>query len=248
MLDIDGSSLHAAVWGSGVPEIVMLHDGLGSIAQWRDLPELIAQRSGRTVLAYERAGHGSSTPVPTGPWPTDWLHREAAVLGEVLQTVGCERPALVGHSDGGSTALIYGAQTAIEIGAVITLAPHSWVEDLCFAAIERMRANTDGIVRSLGSFHAEPAALFEAWSGVWVSDEFQPWDIRPHLASLNAPTLVAQGANDGYASDAHAHLTAEAVGDNARAVIVPDVGHIMHHDAPLAIAQLVVDFLGDADG
>src|SRR3954447_22073524 len=83
-VSVEADRLTTARWGDGPPSIVMLHDGLGSIAQWRDVPGRLAARTGLTVLAYDRAGHGSSTPVPAGPWPTDWLHREARVLAGLL--------------------------------------------------------------------------------------------------------------------------------------------------------------------
>ena len=220
----------------------MLHDGLGSISQWRSVPGDVAARTGMTVTAYERAGHGGSLPAPTGPWPTDWLHREAAVLHDVLVAVGADNPLLVGHSDGGSTALIYASQPHCNARSVLALAPHSWVEDICYDSIVGMRANRDRIVAGLSRHHDHPAEVFEAWSGVWVSDAFRSWDIRPELGSITVPTRIAQGADDAYASDAQAHLTAQAIGSNADSVIVDGVGHIMHHDDAGIVVDLIVDF------
>jgi len=221
----------------------MLHDGLGSIPQWRSVPHAVASKTGLTVMAYERSGHGASLPTPSGPWPADWLHREADVLHRVLQAVEARSPFLVGHSDGGSTALIYASQPQSQARAVLALAPHSWVEQICFDSIVGMRANTDAIVAGLARYHDHPAEIFEAWSGVWVSDEFRHWDIRPELASIEAPTLIAQGAEDAYASENQAHLTAQAAGENAESVIVPGVGHIMHHDDADLVVELIVDFI-----
>ena len=86
-LELDGRDLAYATWGSGPAEIVMLHDGLGSVRQWRGVPEALHEATGRTVLAYERAGHGSSLPAPEGAWPADWLHREAELLAALLEQV-----------------------------------------------------------------------------------------------------------------------------------------------------------------
>lgn len=240
---VAGMVLRAATWGEGPPEIVMLHDGLGSIPQWRSVPAAVAERTGKTVLAYERAGHGDSLPTPDGPWPTDWLHREANVLGMVLQASGAERPYIVGHSDGGSAALLHAAEPTSNVAAVLALAPHSWVEQICFDSIVGMRANTDGIVSGLARHHEHPVELFEAWSGVWVSDGFRSWDIRPEIAAIHVPTVIAQGADDAYASDDQAHLTAAAIGANAESRIVPGVGHIMHHDDAGVVVDLIVSFV-----
>jgi len=220
----------------------MLHDGLGSITQWRNVPAQVAEHTGKTVLAYERSGHGESSPTPSGPWPADWLAHEATVLARLLDLQQIEDPVLVGHSDGGSIALLYAAEPGNHVRKLLTLACHSWVEQICFDSIVDMRADRDAIVRGLSRHHVEPEAVFEAWSGAWVSDEFRPWDIRPQIGSITAPTLIAQGANDAYATQSHAHETAAAIGSNATARIVPDLGHIMHHDDADAVAALIADF------
>ena len=243
MIGVGQASLRTATWGTGTPDIIMLHDGLGSIGQWRSVPSTVAQHTGRTVLAYERSGHGDSLPQPAGPWPTDWLHREASVLAQVLDIVGATSPVIVGHSDGGSAALLYSADTSSRARAVLALAAHSWVEDICFMSIVDMRANRAAIEAGLARHHQAPEALFEAWSGVWVSDAFRTWDIRPELGEIDVPVLIAQGANDAYASADHAHLTAAAIGTNATSLIVPELGHIMHHDDADAVVGLIADFV-----
>jgi pimeloyl-ACP methyl ester carboxylesterase len=243
MIGVGPASLRTATWGTATPDIVVLHDGLGSISQWRSVPSMVAEQTGRTVLAYERSGHGESLPHPTGPWPPDWLHREASVLAEVLDVVGAVAPVIVGHSDGGSAALLYSAHSSSRARAVLALAAHSWVEDICFTSIVDMRANRARIEAGLARYHQAPEALFEAWSGVWVSDAFRDWDIRPALSEIEVPVLIAQGANDAYASDDHAHLTAAAIGGNAASIIVPELGHIMHHDDADAVVELIIDFV-----
>ena len=247
-IDVAGCSLRSVTWGTGAPDIVLLHDGLGSIGQWRSVPREVAQRTGRTLLAYERAGHGQSTPTPRGPWPTDWLHREAGVLHELLNEVGAEEAVLVGHSDGGSISLLHAAEPHARSRAVLALAPHSWVEDICFSSIVGMRANREKIVEGLSRHHSHPAEVFEAWSGVWVSEEFRSWDVRPQLGGIRVPTLIAQGRDDAYASEDQAHLTAAAAGAVARSQIVDGVGHIMHHDDAEVVVDLIADFVNGQFG
>lgn len=241
VVKFDGLRLATSTWGSGPIGIVMLHDGLGSIAQWRSVPAQVQARTGVAVLAYERAGHGTSTPIPTGPWPTRWLHREADVLARLLDELDLERPFIVGHSDGASAALIHAANNPERTGGLLAIAPHSWVEEICYQSIIEMRTNRDRIESGLDRFHQAPKALFEAWSGVWVSDEFRTWDIRPALHSVKVPTVIAQGELDAYASVAQAQLTAEAIGSNATWRLLPGLGHIAHHDDQDAIAKLIVE-------
>jgi pimeloyl-ACP methyl ester carboxylesterase len=239
---VAGCALTTATWGEGPPEVIVLHDGLGSIAQWRDVPAAIAEATGRTVLAYDRAGHGRSTPVPTGPWPADWLHREARVLGAVIDAVGAQRPALVGHSDGGSIAAIH-AMDGGATGPIVLLAAHSWVERATYDAIAEMRRAPERIVRALARAHDAPDALFEAWSGVWTGEEFGRWDIRDRLGAIDVPVLVVQGEADEYATPHHAIATTEAIGANATCRLLPELGHLLHHQAADTVVRLVTEHL-----
>lgn len=230
--------LATATWGDAVPTIVMLHDGLGSISQWRDVPARIAEATGATVLAYDRPGHGSSTPVPIGPWPAQWLHHEAERLVDLLSTLGIDRPLLVGHSDGGSIALI-AAMNGLDVVGIVSIAAHTWVEQICRDSIVGMRADVDRFVAGLARHHDHPAAVFEAWSGVWVSEEFGRWDLRPDLHAIGVPTVIAQGDADEYATAAMVTDSVDAIGANARGVFIPGGRHIVHHHDPDAVVELV---------
>jgi len=244
MVDVEGCRLSTATWGDGPPEIILLHDGLGSIAQWRQVPAALAEAAGRTVMAYDRSGHGVSLPTPDGPWPADWLHREAEILDTLIPTVGAVRPVLVGHSDGGSIAAIHAAESD-DSGPLVLLAAHSWLEPAAVDEITAMRMRIDDVVPRLGRFHADPAAVFEAWSGVWTSAEFATWDIRPMLRSVSCPTLVLQGGADEFATPEQATLTAAAIGRNAECRLLDGLHHLLHHDAPELIIAMIVEFLRD---
>lgn len=240
-LELDGRDLAYATWGSGPAEIVMLHDGLGSVRQWRGVPEALHEATGRTVLAYERAGHGSSLPVPEGAWPADWLHREAALLAALLEQVASDPPLLVGHSDGGSIALLTAA-AGHPLRGVVALAAHSYVEQVCVDQITAMRADHQRVATSLARAHEHPAAIFEAWSGVWTSAAFRPWDIRPDLGDIACPALVVQGIDDEYGTPEQAWSTTSAIGAIATCVLLPEVGHLIHHQVPERVVELVADF------
>lgn len=238
-VDLDDAALTVARWGAGPAEIVLLHDGLGSIGQWRTIPGRIAEETGRTVVAYDRPGHGRSTPVPTGAWPADWLHIEAERFGRLLPRLEVERPMLVGHSDGGSIALLHAATTGgSDLTGLVTLAAHTWVERRCFEGIVDMVAQRQVIVDGLARYHQHPGAVFDAWSGVWLCDEFQPWDIRGDLSPIRCPAVVAQGRLDEYATDGHAIDTAAAIGANARPLLLDGVGHLLHHQDPELVVRV----------
>lgn len=249
---IDAGAITVARWGDGEPEIVMAHDGLGSIEQWRAIPARIAAETGRTVMAYDRPGHGTSTPFPTGPWPADWLHTEAHRLGRLLVKLGIRNPLLVGHSDGGSIVLLLAAALGdpatapfyegLSARGVLTLASHTWVEIESSGAIVEMRENPKAFAKGLAPHHVEPERVFEAWSGVWVSDSFAPWDIRPMLSTISCPALVTQGVNDEYATESQVTDTAAAIGENADHRLLDGVGHLLHHQNPDLVVDVVSGF------
>lgn len=244
-IEVGHATVEYRIWGDGPPQIVMLHDGLGSVAQWRDTPEVLAERTGVAVMAYNRPGHGASTPVPNGPWPTRWLHAQADLLTQLLAELDIIAPLLVGHSDGGSIALLHAASGAPCRG-LVALAPHSFVESICVAAISAMRAAPERIVRSLDPYHDHAGAVFDAWSGVWVSDEFARWDVRHQLGSISCPTVVVQGDADGYATEAQLRSTVAAVGPAARGVLLDGVGHLIHHECHEVVVDIVARTFADA--
>lgn len=245
-VDVLGARIRTATWGDGPPAIVLLHDGLGSISQWRGVPQEVHRATGATVMAFERAGHGASTPAPTGPWSANWLHREAVLCGELFDVLGVESPTLVGHSDGGSIALILAA-TDTRCSAVVVLAAHTWVEDICVESIRAMRNNRELFVSGLDRYHDAPDAVFEAWSGVWVSDGFAGWDIRPLIGAIDCPVLVVQGTRDEYATDAQLTETVAAIGPNAELHRVDDGRHVLHHNGPDVVTALVAAFYDQHD-
>ncbi len=235
---IGEATVEYRTWGDTGPRIVMLHDGLGSVAQWRDTPAALADHLGVGVMAYDRPGHGGSTPVPSGPWPTLWLHDQQRLLADLLDALEIAEPFLVGHSDGGSIGLLH-ASSGASCQGMVALAPHSFVEPVCVDAISAMRANPERIIRSLDPFHADAAAVFEAWSGVWVSEEFGRWDIRDRLSAVDCPTTVVQGDDDDYATDAQLWSTVEAIGSRASGKMLAGFGHLMHHQSVDVVVDLV---------
>src|SRR6266540_7074557 len=73
------------------PTLVLLHEGLGCVAMWRDFPRRLAAQTGYGVLVYSRAGYGQSDPVPL-PRPISYMHEEAfTALPAVLDATGVRK-------------------------------------------------------------------------------------------------------------------------------------------------------------
>jgi pimeloyl-ACP methyl ester carboxylesterase len=220
--------------------LVFLHEGLGSVAGWRDFPAVVSAATGLPAMAYSRRGYGASDPYP-GPWPPTFMEEEAALLPALLAREGIGRPILVGHSDGASIALIHAAAGGAAEKLAL-LAPHVLVEPLTEAEIARFRANAPEMAERLRRQHGDKAeAVIDAWSGVWLSDTFRTWNIEALLPRIRCPTLVVQGTADPYGTGVHAESIARATG--AEIVWLP-CGHHPHREAPAETLAAIVRFVG----
>src|SRR5438132_9779843 len=109
---------------AGQPMLVFLHEGLGSVALWKDFPSEVVALTGCAALVYSRYGYGKSDPL-TGSRNVDYMHREALeVLPQVLDHFQIDSPVLVGHSDGASIALIHGGAGKRPLSGLVAMAPH----------------------------------------------------------------------------------------------------------------------------
>ncbi len=224
------------------PALVFLHEGLGSVALWRDFPRRLAEATGRRALVYSRAGHGFS-PVPDEPRTPRFMHDEALdVLPALLAEHGIERPVLVGHSDGGSIALIHASRHPVS--ALVLLAPHVFVEDVSVSSIEDARATFEStdLGERMGRYHRDAERTFRLWNDIWLAPEFRDWNIEDVLGGVTAPTLVIQGEHDQYGTLAQVDAIERGVsGPFTRAVL--DCRHAPHLEAPEDTLRAAAAFL-----
>ena len=246
----------AASHGALHPTLVFLHEGLGSVHMWRDWPARLCAQLGCAGLVYSRQGYGQSDPVPDVRGPSgqtdgqrfgrllpDYMHREAfEVLPALLKALGIERPVLLGHSDGGTIALLHASR--FDVSGCIVMAPHVMVEPISLQAIAQARqAFEQGALRErLAAYHADVDCAFWQWNEVWLSPAFASFDIRADLADIQAPLLAIQGVDDPYGSLAQIEDIAQAV-PHTRLVTLPACGHSPHRDQPQAVAYAVTDFM-----
>ena len=123
---IAGKKIEAA-WHGPAPEkaptLVLLHEGLGSVAMWKEFPQKLAERTGYGVLVYSRLGYGQSDPVEL-PRPLSYMHDEARdILPGVLDQAGVRKTILIGHSDGASIATISAGLTLMPGDIIATGTP-----------------------------------------------------------------------------------------------------------------------------
>ena len=253
---------------TGLAPLVFLHEGLGSVAMWRDWPEQLCKATGREGWVYSRRGYGQSDAVPdvrgaaavvegqrTGRLLPDYMHEEAwTVLPALLQTLKIDKPVLIGHSDGGSIALLHASR--FPVAACVVMAPHVMVEEISIQSIKQARPafETGELRQRLARFHADVDCAFWQWNDVWLSDAFRSFDIRDHCRTISAPLLAMQGVDDAYgtmrqieeipvfedknrllpSSDMHSQLHK-----------LEHCGHSPHRDQTELTTRLIAEFLAD---
>jgi pimeloyl-ACP methyl ester carboxylesterase len=226
------------------PTLVLLHEALGCVEMWRRFPERLAAATRCPTLLYDRRGHGASEPAVERRG-LDYLHRSASdELPAVLARCGVHDPVLIGHSDGGSIALL--AAGSLPARGVVTLAAHAVVEEVTLTGIRETleRFGPGGLERRLAPYHGERAeALVAAWSDTWLAPWFRGWTIVEELATVACPTLLIQGDHDQYASDEHLALIAGRVTGPVEALLLPGCGHAPHLEAEAAVLEAVARFL-----
>lgn len=211
---------------AGTP-IVFLHEGLGSIAQWRDFPDALCAATKRPGFVYERFGHGASDPIREKR-RSDYLHREARLLGEVLDAAGVASADLLGHSDGGSIALLAGALDPTRYARIATMAAHVFVEPVTRKGIEAAvdAWRTTDLETRLAKYHGAGAKpLFFAWADIWLSAPFAFWNIETDIRPIGARLLALQGADDEYGSPDQLARIARAVTGPCETWLVPGCAH-----------------------
>jgi pimeloyl-ACP methyl ester carboxylesterase len=226
------------------PTLVFLHEGLGSISQWRDFPARIVAGTGLPAIVYARYGHGQSD-VLQPPHGVDFMHRDALEsLPEFLRQLGIERPILIGHSDGASIALIY-AGAGHPLQGLVAMAPHVFVEDISvqgIAAAKRAFETTD-LPQKLARHHRDPVRTFYGWNDVWLAPEFRGWNIEGFLPAIKCPLLAIQGHDDEYGSMAQVDAIARQVSGPVEMLKLEHCGHSPHQDQPEIVAKAIVEFV-----
>jgi len=227
--------------------LVLLHEGLGCVDLWRDFPSALAAGTGCRVLAYSRHGYGRSAPCAL-PRPVSYMHDDARdVLPELLQALEIGDHILVGHSDGGSIALINaGGAARPGLRGVVTMAAHIFIEDVSVRSIAAAsEAYATGRLReALQRYHgANVDCAFRGWAESWLNPAFLDWNLTAFLPGISVPCLVMQGVNDEYGTVAQVDGIIAGIGEGAQALMLADCGHAPHQDQPQATLDAIGEFV-----
>ena len=252
-VEIPGGQVFVRTWlpaviQSDVP-MILLHDSLGSVAQWRSFPQQLAEHLQRPVIAYDRLGFGLSTPRQSLP-SFDFITEEAEVVFPVLcQALNIDHYCLVGHSVGGAMAIAIASLHPRECKAVITLAAPVEIHDRLLEGIEEAKqffAHTESF-NKLRKWHGEKTHwVLDAWTETWLADDFSSWTIYPYLSKITSPVLAMHGDSDEYGPASLSVRIAEGVKGRGQQATIAQCGHIPHAEQTEAVLNLISAFLQNA--
>ncbi len=232
-----------------LPLMVFLHEGLGSLAMWKEFPDEFCRAAGCRGLVYSRPGYGRSTPRAVDErWRPDFMHRQAReVLPRLLESLEIDAranpPWLFGHSDGGSIALLYAASCPDRVAGVIALSPHIMVEDISIESISKTRGYylEADLKEKLARYHDDPDSAFWGWNDIWLDPAFRAWSIEAEIGEVGCALLAVQGLEDEYGTVAQVHGIKRHA-PQTEIVELPACGHSPHRDQAEALTVIATGF------
>ncbi|NIF06873.1 alpha/beta hydrolase [Chryseobacterium sp. Tr-659] len=230
------------------PTIVFLHDSLGSVQLWRNLPSQLSEATQCNTLAYDRLGYGKSDPMQTHERPVNYMELEADVLNDLLTEMNIDQAILFGHSDGGTIALITAAKYPEKIKAVVCEAGHIFVEEVTLKGVYDAwdAYKTTNLAERLQKYHGDKVEnLFKAWTETWTRDDYRSWNIEYLLKDIQCPLLFIQGESDEYGTLDQVEKTVTQVSGSAEKYIIPGIGHTPHKEVPEQVLIRAAEFINE---
>jgi pimeloyl-ACP methyl ester carboxylesterase len=250
VVDLDGADIAIrriptqSSAGETAPMLVFLHEGLGCIGMWKDFPDAVAAATGCGALIYDRLGHGASGAEKKARDPRFFENEAQDILPALLSFCGISEPILIGHSDGGTIALLHAGTYPVR--GMITEAAHVFVEPESIEGVATAkRAWRDAGFRDrLARYHGKgTAAMFGAWAEMWSADWFRDWNIEDALPAITCPLLAIQGNDDDYGTVAQIEAIVRGVSGPAERLMVPNCGHAPHIQARDAVLPRMTAFV-----
>ena len=227
------------------PTIIMLHEGLGALSLWRDLPRKLSNLINCSVFVYSRHGYGQSDFI-NSEFDANYMHKEALyILPQILRHFDISNPILYGHSDGASIALIHASSANTEITGLILEAPHVFVEEISLDGLKgAKKAFEQGRLKAgLAKHHREPEMIFRCWNNIWLSPEFLTWNIVSCLSNIQCPALLIQGETDAFGTLSQLDTIEKNVSGICKKKILPNTGHSPHRENPKLVLRSIQQFI-----
>ena len=226
--------------------LVFLHEALGSIAQWKNFPSKLCAELNLPGLVIEMHGYGFSS-TSKEKRDENYLHNFALNdLPEILNGLAKNKKIIfVGHSDGGTNALLYSAKHNENVKGVCTLAAHVLNEPETRAGIPAaIKAFEEGKMSALEFYHgAKTEKVFFDWANTWLAPFFKNWNIENDIQNISAQGLIIQGGHDQYGTDEQVHKTANCFDSKVEQVFIENCGHSPHLEKSKEVLNIIKEWI-----
>ena len=252
LINVDSKSIYYEFISSDLrnndkPLLIFLHHGVGSVRQWGDFPLLLSKSLQYPGLLYDRYGYGKSEGLKMSREPDYLNHEGLVVLPELIEKLEIKsKIILVGHSDGGSIALIYASLAPNNLSEIIVEAPHIFVDDYSRNGVKNTvdEFKTTTLKRGLRRYHGDNVdSMFYGWSDIWLSEKFREWNIEKMLSGIKAPLLVIQGDKDEYGTLSQVEAIERPLKGKMGATIIKNCGHSPHSEYKNEVLELMRNFI-----
>lgn len=231
---------------SNLPTIVLLHDSLGCVELWRDFPRQLSSELTMNVLVYDRMGYGKSQALDTSQRSKNYLEQEAHFLNKLLDKLAIKKVCLVGYSDGGSIALLYGALYSHRIDSLVCAAGHIFVEDITLKGIKNSKEyfQNSNLALRLEKYHgSKVGTLLDAWIQTWTHSSYRDWSIEHLMSRISCPVLFLQGDMDEYGTLEQVTKTLDKVQGIKQMEILSNTTHALFKEKPQEVLCLISNFI-----
>ncbi len=230
----------------GRPPIVLFHDSIGCVQLWRNFPAVLADQTGRRVIAYDRLGFGQSDP-RTDKLSAHFVREEAELFFPVLrEQLRFDHFIAFGHSVGGAMATHCAALYAPACEALITESAQAFVERKTRESIAEageLFKQSEPFER-LRRYHGKNTRwVLDAWINTWLSPDFANWSLNDALPRVRCATLVIHGSEDEYGTNVHPQTIAGLVSGPSQLEIMQGTRHVPHREQEDWVARRVAKFL-----
>ena len=274
-VDVDGLSVHYKVAGEDEPTVVLLHGFAASVFSWRKVMDPLGDLG--MVIAFDRPAFGLTERPMAGEWGEQNPYTpeaQADLTVAVMDELGVEKAILVGHSAGGTVALLTALRYPGRVEALVledaavyeSAGTPSWmgpflrlplmdrfgpllVRSLTLwgeAGIRAAWSDPDKITVELISGYKKPLQA-ENWDrALWeLVLASHPLGLGQQLDEVLVPALVITGEHDRIVPARNSERLAAEL-PWAELVVIPDCGHVPHEERPAEFLEAVTGFLEDS--
>ena len=256
--------LYYETTGSG--KALVLISGLGyPLWQWHKMVPFLAEHF--QVITFDNRGVGQSEK-PAGPYSAQML---AADIADLLDVLGIEKAAIMGHSMGGFIAQAMALDFSEKVSELILCSTnfggpnHIPITPEAMAVLSDVTSDpltrfTNGLKVSTapGWADAHPdivkewvewrvanpidMASYQSQFAIGMALTSEESAFENKLPNISVPTLILFGAHDKVVPPKNAELLRKQV-RGSQIAIIPDAGHFFPIEVPEAASRIVIDFL-----